>query len=211
MSKSTDPIDVYPSELSLSEARALYFQLNGFAVDGGYGAAWVTVKLGLLPFSFPNSAARVRAVRYHDLHHIVTGYQTTLKGEAEIAAFELASGCTGFPAALHLNLGALALGLTVAPLRSLRAYARGRRASNLYRTELDAALLESKVRTVRGQLGLSDTTPVQLPDLLRFVPLSVLAVLVALATLIPAVPVVLLAWPWLELAQRRARASHGSR
>lgn len=202
-----DPTDVYPSELSLREARSLYFQHNGFATDGGYSAAWVTVRLGPVPFSFPNSAARVRAVRYHDLHHIVTGYQTTLSGEAEIAAFELASGCTRFPAALHLNLGALALGLVVAPLRSLRAYARGRRAANLYRGELDAALLESKVGAVRRQLGLSEATPVQWSDVLRFVPLSLVALSVALATLIPAVPLALIAWPWLQLAQHRARPS----
>lgn len=207
MPNATDPIDVYPSQLSLSEARTVYFQRNGFASDGGYSAAWVTVQLGPVPFSFPNSPARVRAVRYHDLHHIVTGYQTTLRGEAEIAAFELASGCARFPAALHLNLGALALGLTVAPLRSLRAYARGRRAANLYRAELDAALLESKVGDVRKQLGLSEPTSVQLADVLRFVPLSLVAVFVALVTLIPAVPLALLAWPWLQLAQQRARPS----
>src|SRR5690349_22715918 len=99
--------DAYQDELSLEQARRLYFQRNGFGADGGYGARWVTVRLGPLPFSFPNSAARVRAVRYHDLHHIVTGYRTNLVGEAEIASFELASGCTRFPAAYHLNLGAL--------------------------------------------------------------------------------------------------------
>ena len=41
---------------------------------------------GPVRFAFPNTAGRVRAVRYHDLHHVVTGYATDWTGEAEIGA-----------------------------------------------------------------------------------------------------------------------------
>ena len=92
-------------------ARALYFRANQFGDDGGYGDAWVTVKLGPVPVSFPNAAERVRAVRYHDLHHIITGYDTDIIGEFEIAAWELGSGCKDFWAAWFLNLGSLTGGL----------------------------------------------------------------------------------------------------
>lgn len=195
--------DSYPEQLTLREALPLYFRQNGFAADGGYSDRWVTIQLGPLPFSFPNSAARVKAVRYHDLHHIVTGYPTSLAGEAEIAAFELASGCTRFPAAFHLNLGALALGTLVAPRRTLCAFTRGRHAHNLYADEL-APLLDCTVGDLRRRLQLAEPAPT-LGDRLHFEGWALAGWLVALLTLIPALPLALLAWPWLTLAKRRAQ------
>ena len=140
---------------SLREARSRYFAASGFPPDGGYSARWVKVALGPLPFAFPNTAARVRAVRFHDLHHVVTGYATDLVGEGEIAAWELASGCAGFAAAWFLNLEAMGLGLVRAPFAVWRAFARGRRTRNLYRRHLDDALLAARVGDVRAELGLA--------------------------------------------------------
>jgi len=65
--------------------RTRYFRDNAFGDDGGYAKKWVSVQLGPLPLGFPNSAARVRAVKYHDLHHVVTGYATDLVGEPRSA------------------------------------------------------------------------------------------------------------------------------
>ena len=48
---------------------------------------------------FPNTPSRKRAVRYHDLHHALTGYATDLTGEFEISAWEIGSGCADHVAA----------------------------------------------------------------------------------------------------------------
>src|SRR6478752_6208121 len=85
--------DHYAPSLTLREARDLYFRSNGFGEDGGYGDAWVDFKLGPVPFPFPNTAARIKAVKVHDLHHIVTGYRTNFVGELEISAWEIGGGC----------------------------------------------------------------------------------------------------------------------
>jgi hypothetical protein len=145
-------------DLSLAEARARYFRANGFGEDGGYGKRWVELRLGPLPFAFPNTAARVRAVRYHDLHHVVTGYATDVVGEAEIGAWEIASGCAGFVAAWILNLYALTLGLATDAGATFRAFVRGRRTRNLYGLAYDEALLAARVGEVRARLGL-DAAP----------------------------------------------------
>ena len=62
----------YDPELTLREARAQYFALNNFGDDGGYRDPWVKIKFGPLPIFFPNIPSRAWAVRYHDLHHILT-------------------------------------------------------------------------------------------------------------------------------------------
>ena len=99
---------LYPEDLTMREARRRYFEANGFGTNGNYDDAWVDFKLGPLPFPFPNTAGRVKAVRYHDLHHVVTGYATDIAGEFEISAWEIAAGCKGFAAAWVLNLGGIA-------------------------------------------------------------------------------------------------------
>src|SRR5262249_54266001 len=105
----------YDPSLTLRAARAAFFEANGFGADGGYSAKWVDFKLGPIPMAFPNTASRVRAVRYHDLHHVLTGYATDLRGEFEISAWELGAGCKDFWMAWQLNLAGLAGGMLMIP------------------------------------------------------------------------------------------------
>jgi hypothetical protein len=74
----------YEPEMTMRDALARYFEVNAFGADGGYNDAWVDFKLGPMPFPFPNTQSRVRALRYHDLHHILTNYDTDTLGEFEI-------------------------------------------------------------------------------------------------------------------------------
>jgi hypothetical protein len=140
---------------SAREGRARYFAENGFGEDGGYDARWVSLKAGPLRFGFPNTASRVRAVRVHDLHHVLTGYRTDWTGEAEIGAWELASGCRDFVAAWVLNAYAMMIGVAVAPRRVWRAFLRGRQTRNLYGTPIDDALLDTPIAGLRRRLGLA--------------------------------------------------------
>jgi hypothetical protein len=144
----------YDPESTLFEARRRYFEANGFPLDGGYEAKWVDFELGPIPMPFPNSDARRRAVRIHDLHHVLTGYQTDIYGEAEISAWELAAGCGDMVAAWGLNLGGMALGMMISPRRTWRAWVRGRQSGMLYRTRLDDEVLNRRLGDVRSELGL---------------------------------------------------------
>lgn len=139
---------------TVREARARYFVDNAFGPDGGYGSPWVTMKAGPIPIALPNAPSRVRAVRFHDLHHIATGYPTTWIGEAEISAWELATGCADHYAAWVLNLLVFPIGFFLSPRRLFRAFVRGRHSRNLYRTEFGDALLDQSVADLRHRLGL---------------------------------------------------------
>jgi hypothetical protein len=150
----------YDDALTLRDARALYFEHNGFGANGGYDANWVKLELGWFPVFIPNLPARVRAVRIHDLHHVVTGYDTDLMGELRIAAWEIGGGCGGFVAAWVLNLWGLFLGLfrDVGAMRD--AFIRGRRGENLYHEPFDDALLASTVGATRARLAVpTDVAP----------------------------------------------------
>lgn len=149
----------YDDSLTLRDARRAYFDANGFGDSGGYDDAWVRFKVWVMPMAFPNTASRVRAVRFHDLHHVVTGYETTNEGESEIGAWEVASGCADHRAAWALNLGAMIMGLGIAPRAVFRAFVRGRHSRNLYREEYGDALLSRSVGEVRRELGLDGDAP----------------------------------------------------
>jgi hypothetical protein len=145
----------YADELRLVDARTQYFAANRLG-DGGYSARWVTFKVGPVRFHIPNTQARVAAVRFHDLHHLVTGYDTTWVGEAEIAAWEIASGCARHYAAWLLNLAAMTIGLLLDAAKVRRAFMRGRHSRNLYREPFDEVLLLTTV----GDLRSSQQTPI---------------------------------------------------
>jgi hypothetical protein len=150
----------YDPGLSLREARARYFIDNDFGgAEGNYDDRWVKLSLGPVPIAFPNSAARVRALRYHDLHHVLTSYPTTTKGETEIGAWELASGCGAMPAAWVLNMLAMAIGVVIDRKALLTAFVRGRHSGNLYEGEDLEALLARPLGEQRARLRLDREPP----------------------------------------------------
>jgi hypothetical protein len=180
----------YDDGMTMGAARQRYFDANGF--DGAYSERWVKLKAGPINLYFPNAEGRRRAVRFHDLHHIATGYQTDWTGEAEIGGFEVGGGCGPFVWAWMLNLQAMALGVLMAPRAVFRAFVRGRHARTLYHQgEFREALLDRSVGEIRRELGLDRAAPpASGGDVAAFIAWSVAALGWSFA------PVLLLVW-WL--------------
>lgn len=89
----------------------------------------------------------------HDAHHLLTGYGTDLRGEVEIAAWELASGGCGSHWLMWMDRLGVIFGALLVPRAALAAFRRGRRMRNLYRLEPSAALdleLDEAARFVRA-------------------------------------------------------------
>jgi hypothetical protein len=144
----------FAAGLTLGEARARMFALGGLGDDGGYDDAWVKLKLWRIPLAFPNTEGRRQAVRFHDLHHVLTEYPTTWRGEFEIAAWEVAGGIRRYWVAWLLDLLGFACGLVVFPRAVYRAFMRGRHSTNLYGDAWDESLLGRRVGEVRRRLRL---------------------------------------------------------
>lgn len=206
--QSPKPRPCYPDAMTMREARALYFEANGFGATGGYDDAWVDFKLGPIPMPFPNTKSRLEAVRYHDLHHLLTGYDTDIVGEFEISAWEIAAGCKRYGAAWALNLGGMGGGLFRAPGRLFAAFVRGRRQRTIYGEDLESVLAmtvgEARARFTRAAGGERSAT---FADVFWFV-LSLLAgVTVGLflfAIVLPMVPIGLLTYALRRRALARA-------
>jgi hypothetical protein len=182
--------------LTLLQARERYFDENGFGKDGGYSDRWVKLELGPIPFRIPNTASRVRAVRYHDLHHILMGYRTDWPGECAISAWEIGGGCADHGAAWGLNLSGMGMGLLFMPRAVARAFYRGRHTGNLYRARFDDALLGRTVEDMKQALHVDEPVPAPTAkDTAALVGWSVAALgTFLLSTALMLAPVATLAW-----------------
>ena len=154
--------------VTVRAARDRYFADSG-AMVVEYDRFWARGRFEGVEFHFPNPPAHGRALRCHDLHHVLTRYGTDWVGEAELSAWELAGGCGRYVAAFGFDLAGTALGLCVAPRRTFRAFVRGRRTKNLFRVGYRPELLDMTVGELRRMLGLDDREPeATAGDYLRF-------------------------------------------
>jgi len=185
---------IYAPEMTLAEARAEYFRRSGFGEKGGYDERWIKVKVWQIPVWLPNTAGRIAAVKLHDLHHVLTEYPTTWRGEAEISAWEVGSGgLRRFWAGWWLDLMNVAQGLAINPVGVYRAFMRGRQTSNLFGAVFNDDLLQSLVGEYRHRLNLENgVDPPGLKDKLAFafwVAISVLVYILSVGPLV-AIPLV---------------------
>ena len=96
--------------------------------------------IGPVTIPFPNFSWRRAAIQRHDLHHMLTGYPFTMRGEFQVATWEFAAGRYPHWGATLLLLPLVAMGLFWSPAAIWRAFVKGRRELSLYRPELhDAA------------------------------------------------------------------------
>lgn len=192
--------------MTLRDGRRQAFEAFGIPEDGGDSEAWVDFKLGPLPMPFPNSDARRRAVKLHDLHHVLTGYRMDIIGEFEISAWEIAAGCGAFVVPWYLNLMGLTAGMLVAPRRTTRAFWRGARARSLYTTLGYDAVIDRPVEDVRGELGIAPSAEPRVRDVAALAGSALAgAVLSLLTAAIVLTPVTLVAWVVAYRASQRRK------
>ncbi|HEX4922903.1 MAG TPA: Coq4 family protein [Bdellovibrionales bacterium] len=145
----------YEDTLTLGEARDRFFAVSGFTA-ASYFEPFNKVKVGPLPLVIPNPYMRQRALPLHDLHHILTGYPTDLRGESQICAWEIGSGGLGrYPIGWPYVLFGVVLGLLFWPRELVAAYRRGRQSRNLFNTEFSDRLLSKTVGELRQELKIA--------------------------------------------------------
>jgi hypothetical protein len=135
--------------LTVRDGRDRYLAENALSTDS-YTARKFRVPLGPIRIVLPNPGL----LPLHDIHHVVTGYDTGIVGEAEISAFELRTGCRS-RIVLLLCVGAIFFGMFLAPRRVLRSWRRSRGLRSLYHADIPYdALLGMDVTELRRTLGI---------------------------------------------------------
>ena len=174
----------YTENTTISFALQQYFQKYNLG-DGGYQDKNFLLSIfGLFAIQVPNTKGRIAAVKLHDIHHILTNIDANIRGESEIGAWELATGCGKYSAAWVLNLGALSYGMFFWPRRVIRAFMRGCASHNLYHgANYDAYLLNKTVGDLRQELSIKEEITYSFPRILLYIGYGFLSLAPAIALL----------------------------
>lgn len=114
-----------------------FYREKGFGNTIGKRIRFVKVYTGCLLVPFPNIETRNRYLKFHDLHHIITGYSVGRIGEGEMSAWELGSGSMHRnPLIGVMNLIAISTGWLLDRRKIWEAFCSGNRSKNLYSREI---------------------------------------------------------------------------
>ncbi len=155
-----------------------FYKDNHLELDGGQRSSSVRIEMSKkIYFYFPNFDARRKALIKHDIHHLVTGYSaSSLAGESEISAWEIASGCRKYWAAFLIDTSGFMLGIPLNFRNLLKAFARGRRTKCLYHDTLsNDEALDMKMDALRSYLLLDQHPKDCRPTLVDFLLFSLFA------------------------------------
>jgi hypothetical protein len=163
-------LHTYNDDLKIKDALQIYFDKYHFK-DGGYEDKYFKIALGPVYIPVPNTKSRIAAVKIHDIHHILTGYPAVLKGEAEIGAWEIASGCGKYYVAWFLNFGSFFYGMFFFPHPLFKAFMRGRtsKTSLYYNTDYNGELLNKTVGELKKELEVDRTIKPTIRDYAYFI------------------------------------------
>ena len=139
---------------TVREALAEFRHANGLADDEAT-RDWWTCRLGPVSVRLPNFRWRRAAILAHDLHHLVTGYPCTMRGEFQIAAWEFGAGRMPHWAAALFCLPLVVIGLVWSPRQTWLAYRRGRRSRSLHGRNLTDRLLDMRLDDLVAHLARS--------------------------------------------------------
>ena len=191
------------------ELLPLFYADHNLGIDGGQSSSTVKIEVfkGVY-FYVPNFDERRKAVLWHDIHHMLTGYSAaTFSGECEISAWEIGSGCKKYWAAFLIDTSGIVLGCYISPRKILQAYARGRRTKNLYHDLFPVEkVLNTPVSDLRKWL-LLDTHPKEtratFSDVFSLGMFMVFAVLYSIFSVV-FIPFLILYNIWIFLLNRRS-------
>lgn len=162
----------YPNTTRIQDALDIFFAKYNLGEQGGLNNDWAYLDMKWFRIPFPNTASRKKALILHDIHHIVTGYKSDWQGEAEIAAWEVSTGCGDYSAAWVLDTGGIAMGIMFYPVKTFKAFVRGRRTTNLYLSNYRKEdLVNLSIREVQDKLGLNtaDASPATGKEIWAFI------------------------------------------
>jgi hypothetical protein len=181
------------SPRTVGEALAAFRAANALDPAAVTARTW-TCRIGPVRIRLRNFAWRREAILRHDLHHVLTGYPCTMRGECQMATWEFAAGRFPHPAATLFCLPLVLAGLMSSPRATWFAFRRGRRMRSLYRIAVTDATLDLSLATLAGMVESQFATRPRTHDTAPFLLLVLKAVLLGTAPLILAAIIAAIVW-----------------
>jgi len=102
-----------------------FYRRNNLSAKGGESDDWFYLKFKFFNLKLPNSQFRKDVIYIHDVQHVLYDCDTTLKGEAFIAGWEVATGVwKHFPIGI-MSLWAMGFSLLNYPKEVFKGYNEG--------------------------------------------------------------------------------------
>ena len=110
-----------------------FYNKNGFGEElGKRPPLTVKVYTGCMLVPLPNIETRRTYLKYHDLHHLMTGFSVGRIGEGKVSSWELGTGTFfRYPILGLMNLIALSTGIFLKPKDMWESFLLGKRSRNL--------------------------------------------------------------------------------
>ncbi len=111
--------------MTISESLQQFYKENNFKDDGGENDDFFELKFKLFTIKLPNSQFRKDVIHIHDIQHVLYNCDTTWKGEAFIAGWEIATGFWKHLPVGFFSLWAMGFSLLIYPKEVLKGYKAG--------------------------------------------------------------------------------------
>lgn len=127
--------------MTISKSLQRFYEQNNFPKDGGASKDFFELKFKLFTVKLPNSQFRKDVIHVHDIQHILYNCDTSWKGEAFIAGWEIGTKMwKHFPIGI-MSLWAMGFSLLNCPKEVLKGYKSGINSKGIIDLRLNKKLL----------------------------------------------------------------------
>jgi hypothetical protein len=111
--------------MTISKSLEQFYKENNFKDDGGENDDFFELKLKFFNLKLPNSQFRKDVIHIHDIQHVLYNCDTTWKGEAFIAGWEISTGFWKHLPVGFFSLWAMGFSLLIHPKEVLKGFKEG--------------------------------------------------------------------------------------
>jgi len=177
--------------MNLNTTLLNFYQKHGFGDDlGKRRPLTVKVYTGCMLVPLPNIETRRKYLKFHDLHHVITGFSVGRIGEGKMSAWELGTGTFyRYPTLGLMNLIALSTGLFLKPKDMWHSFLVGKSSMNLYSKSIRKSIdfEQMQLNELAEQVLIKKAYKANFITKLEFGFYSLLAIIIHGALVIPAI------------------------
>ena len=127
--------------MTISQSLQAFYKQNDFPIDGGESKAYFELKFKLFTLKLPNSQFRKKVIYIHDIQHLLYNCDTTWKGEAFIAGWEIGTKMWKHIPIGFMSLWAMGFSLLNHPKKVLKGYKSGINSTGIIDLNIDKKVL----------------------------------------------------------------------